>query len=92
MPGASPEELARKEVQLFTRLTAARENYRKAKAEAEILNSIQADLTLNHPDGRASALKAAQIEDHALTAYVQALQEFTDFILHKLPRKPDTGK
>jgi hypothetical protein len=52
----SPEERLRIENQLHTRLVAARDAYKQAKAEAEALRNLRADLGLNHPDGRTAAL------------------------------------
>jgi hypothetical protein len=81
----SLDELARKEVRLYARVTASRELYNQAKIEARLLLHLQEELSLNHPDGRAAALKAARLEREAIEEYSAALKDFTDFILKKLP-------
>ena len=88
MPNPSPEELARIESELLARLIKAREAYEKVRAESAALLSIQRELSLDHPDGRAAAFKAARIEHAAIRAYTQALSDFNGFILKNLPANP----
>lgn len=80
-----PEDLVRREVRLRACLITAREAYYKARTEAERLRNIRSELTLNHSDGRMSALMAARIERHALQVYRRALREFSDFVLGGTP-------
>jgi len=85
----APEERVNIETQLYSRVIAAREAYQLAKAKAQAFDQIRGDLGLSHPDGRAAALKAAQIERAALETYGEVLREFTAFILRKRPRNPN---
>jgi hypothetical protein len=92
MSEPSAKDLSRTEAELFARLTAARESYEKAKAEAAILTGLRKELGLDHPDGRAAAHKAIQIENAALRAYSEALRDFNGFICknlgsNRLPQK-----
>lgn len=75
----------KRESELYARVVAARRAYDQAKDAAAELEMLRADLGLNHPDGRASALKAARSERYALEAYGEALREFTVFVLEKKP-------
>lgn len=75
------QEEHNREERLYARVISTRDTYRQAKAEADALGKIRADLGLNHPDGRQAALKAARAEARSLQAYRKALQEFSAFIL-----------
>ena len=77
-------ELDRMEARLLERVLAARDRYQQAKTEASLLTALGNGLGLDHPDGRAAALKAARIEREAIENYALALREFTNFILKNM--------
>jgi len=77
-------ELDRMEARLLERVLAARDRYQQAKTEASLLTALGNGLGLDHPDGRATALKAARIEREAIENYALALREFTNFILKNM--------